>query len=92
MILDAILLTVAEISADGEAKLPVAIFPKMQVATQAGDGVNIVNPTTGFQLWLSGNADYGLCTYKQESRSQRGKEHATRCIFFNTDQSSQTAC
>ena len=27
MILDAILLTVAEISADGEAKLPVAIFP-----------------------------------------------------------------
>ena len=48
MILDAILLTVAEISADGEAKLPVAIFPEMRVATS--DGVNIVNPTTGFRL------------------------------------------
>ena len=62
IILDAILLTVAEISADGEAKLPVAIFPKMRV------GVNIVNPTS-FRLWLTGNADYGLCTYKLEVRS-----------------------
>ena len=76
MILDAILLTVAEITADGDAKLPVAIFPEIRVAT--GDGVNIVNPTTGFQLWLTGNADYGLCTYKLES--QRGKERATRCM------------
>lgn len=78
MILDAILLTVAEISADGEAKLPVAIFPEMRVAT--GDGVNVVNPKTGFQLWLTGNADYGLCTYKLES--QRGKERATRYMFL----------
>ena len=78
MILDAILLTVAEISADGEAKLPVAIFPEMRVAT--GDGVSIVNPTTKFQLWLTGNADYGLCTYKRAS--QRGKDRATRCMFL----------
>jgi hypothetical protein len=53
MILDAILLTVAEISADGDAQLPVAIFPEMRVAT--GDGVNIVNPRTQFQVWLTGN-------------------------------------
>jgi hypothetical protein len=50
MILDAILLTVAEISADGEAQLPVAIFPEMRVAS---DGVNIVIPTTKFQLHLT---------------------------------------
>jgi hypothetical protein len=50
MILDAILLTVAEISVDGEAQLPVAIFPEMQVAT---DSVNIINPTTKFQLHLT---------------------------------------
>jgi hypothetical protein len=78
MVLDAILLTVAEISADGEAKLPVAIFPEMRVAT--GDGVNIVNPTTKFQLWLTGNVDYGLCTYKPES--QRSKYRATRRMPF----------
>ena len=81
IIVDVILLTIAEISADGETRLPVAIFPEMPLAT--GDGVNIINPTTGFQLWLTANADYGLCTYKLES--QRGKERATH-------QSSQSVC
>jgi hypothetical protein len=65
MILDAILLTVAEISADGQAKTPVAIFPELRIAT--GDGVSIVNPTTKFQVWLTGNIDHGLCTYPLES-------------------------
>jgi hypothetical protein len=64
MMIDAILLTVAEISADGEDKLPVAIFPEMQAGT--GDGVSIVNPKTGFQLWLTDKMDYGLCTYSDE--------------------------
>lgn len=88
MILEAILLTVAEISADGEANMPVAIFPEMRVAT--GDGVSIVNPTTKFQLWLSGNVDYGLCTYKHES--QRGNDHVTRRIRSSTNRSSQPEC
>ncbi|KAJ7198006.1 hypothetical protein GGX14DRAFT_573849 [Mycena pura] len=34
---DAVILTVAEISSDGDAKLPVAILPEMRVAT--GDGI-----------------------------------------------------
>ena len=64
MILEAILLTVAEISADGEAKLPVAIFPQMQIDTGIHrDGVGITSPTTNSQVRLTGNVDYGICTY-----------------------------
>ncbi|KAJ7715910.1 hypothetical protein DFH07DRAFT_862573 [Mycena maculata] len=64
MILDAVLLTVAEISSDGDAKLPVAILPEMRIAT--GDGISLRNPTTDFEMWFTGNVDYGLCTYEQE--------------------------
>ncbi len=64
MVLDAILLTVAEAPVNGGAKLPVAIFPKTWVA--AGDGVLIKNLTTGFEVWLTGTIDYGVCTYKDE--------------------------
>jgi len=62
MILDAVLLTVAEISSDGDAKIPVAILPEMRVAT--GDGVLLRNRATDFEMWLTGNVDYGLCTYE----------------------------
>jgi len=84
MILDAILLTVAEISADGKAKMPAAIFPEMRLAT--GDGVSVVNPTTKFQVWLTGNVDYGLCTYTQES--QRSKDYPTPLVLSSTNQAS----
>ncbi|KAF9029260.1 hypothetical protein BDZ89DRAFT_1014507 [Hymenopellis radicata] len=68
MILDAILLTVAEISANGDAQIPVAIFPEMRLAT--GDGVQITNPATNFQVWLTGNADYVVCTYTDEEENR----------------------
>ena len=51
MILDAILLTVAEVSADGKAKMP----PEMRLTT--GDGVNIGNMTTKFQVWLTSTVE-----------------------------------
>ncbi|KAK0238633.1 hypothetical protein EDD85DRAFT_935957 [Armillaria nabsnona] len=69
MVFDAILLTVAEASVNGGAKLPVAIFPEMWVAT--GDGVLIENPTTGFEVWLTGTTDYGAYTYKDEGMRSR---------------------
>ncbi|SJL03466.1 uncharacterized protein ARMOST_06822 [Armillaria ostoyae] len=69
MVLDAILLTVAEASVNGGVKLPVAIFPEMWVAP--GDGVPIKNLTTGFEVWLTGTTDYGVCTYKDESMRTR---------------------
>ncbi|PBK99156.1 hypothetical protein ARMGADRAFT_491963 [Armillaria gallica] len=69
MILDATLLTVAEVSVNGGAKLPVAIFPEMWVAT--GDGVLIKSLTTVFEICLTGTTDYGVCTYKDESMRSR---------------------
>ncbi|KAH9953295.1 hypothetical protein BC827DRAFT_1249215 [Russula dissimulans] len=64
MILDAILLTIADISLDAKEKLPVAIFPKMRIAS--GDGVLVKNPVNQFEVWLTGNVDYGVCTYEDE--------------------------
>ncbi|KAJ8455199.1 hypothetical protein ONZ51_g12578 [Trametes cubensis] len=62
MILDAIVLTVARICVETGAKLPVAILPGVRVS--AGDGTLIENRATGYQVWLTGNTDYGMCTYE----------------------------
>jgi hypothetical protein len=67
MILDAILLAVAEVCADGDAKLPFAILPEMRIAS--GDGILLKNPTTSFEMWFTGTVDYGVCTY--ENKDQR---------------------
>ncbi|KAJ7237138.1 hypothetical protein C8J57DRAFT_1087789 [Mycena rebaudengoi] len=66
MILDAILLAVAEICANGDAKLPVAILPEMRIAS--GDGILLQNPTTSFEMWFTGTVDYGVCTYENEDQ------------------------
>ena len=69
MILDAVLLTIADISLDATEKLPVAILPEMRVAS--GDGVLVKNVKNQFELWLIGNVDYGICTYQyEEDRSK----------------------
>jgi len=65
MILDAILLTIADISLDVKEKHPVAIFPEMQIAS--GDGVLVKNTVNQFEVWLTGNVDYGVCTYKHKT-------------------------
>lgn len=72
MILDAVLLTIADISA--QENLPVAIFPEMRIAP--GDGVLVKNPETQFEAWLSGNVDYGVCTYQDEA--DRGMKFGTK--------------
>ncbi|KAF8336918.1 uncharacterized protein EI90DRAFT_3044134 [Cantharellus anzutake] len=64
MVLDAILLTIADISFDAKEKLPVAIFPYMRIAS--GDGVLVKNARDGFEVYLIGNVDYGICTYQYE--------------------------
>ena len=64
MILDAILLAVAQICVDGGAQLPVAILPELRVTPS--DGVLIENPATKHQVWLTGNTDYGMCMYKNK--------------------------
>lgn len=59
------LLTISDISLDAQGGLPVAIFPQMQIAP-----VLVKNLETQFKVWLSGNVDYGVCTY--ESETDRG--------------------
>ncbi|KIP02020.1 hypothetical protein PHLGIDRAFT_38067 [Phlebiopsis gigantea 11061_1 CR5-6] len=62
MILDAVLLTVADAVADNGEKLPVAILPEFRLTTT--DGVLIRNPKTSSKTWLTGTVDYCLCTYE----------------------------
>lgn len=62
--MDAVLLAVAEICADGHAKRPVAILPEMRIAS--GDGILLKNPATSFEMWFTGTVDYGVCTYENE--------------------------
>jgi len=60
MILDAILLALAEIVST--EKSGVAILPEMRIAS--GDGVQISHPISGYELWLSGNVDYAVLEYE----------------------------
>jgi hypothetical protein len=60
MILDAILLALAEIAST--QKRGVAILPEMRIAQ--GDGVQISHPVSGYELWLSGNVDYAVIEYE----------------------------
>jgi hypothetical protein len=69
MILDGVLLTVAELLEDGPG-VHVALFPGLQVAT--GKGVRVANPATQFEVSLTGNVDYALCTFAEEYT--RGEE------------------
>src|SRR5277367_1926496 len=72
MILDAILLTIADISLEAEEKLPVAIFPEMRIAS--GDGVLVKNTVNQFEVWLTGIFGYGVCTYEDE------EDRGTTCL------------
>jgi hypothetical protein len=63
MILDAVLLTLAEIAST--QKRCVAILPQMRIAQ--GDGVQISHPVSGYELWLSGNVDYAVIEYEDVS-------------------------
>jgi len=60
MILDAILLALAEIASTQQKE--VAILPEMRIAP--GDGVQISHPVSGYELWLSGNVDYAVIEYE----------------------------
>ncbi|KAF8965485.1 hypothetical protein BDZ97DRAFT_1658993 [Flammula alnicola] len=63
MILDAILLALAEIASAEQRG--VAILPEMRIAQ--GDGVQIAHPISGYELWLSGHVDYAVIEYEDVS-------------------------
>lgn len=63
MILDAVLLALTEIASiqQGVERREVAILPEMRIAP--GEGVRVVNPVSGYEIWLSGNVDYAVIAY-----------------------------
>ncbi|KAF8556144.1 hypothetical protein OG21DRAFT_1495807, partial [Imleria badia] len=60
MIIEAILLTLAELASTQTRGI--VILPEMKI-TQ-GDGVCISHPVSGYELWLSGNVDYMVIEYQ----------------------------
>ncbi|KAF8195052.1 hypothetical protein BJ912DRAFT_958115 [Pholiota molesta] len=60
MILDAILLTSAQICSAQQRK--VAILPGLRIAQE--EGVRIAHPVSGYEVWLSGNVDYAVIEYE----------------------------
>ncbi|KAG6374753.1 hypothetical protein JVT61DRAFT_4129 [Boletus reticuloceps] len=60
MILDAILLALADIFSTQQRGI--AILPGTRIAQ--GDGVQISNPVSGYELWLSGHVDYAVIEYE----------------------------
>ena len=64
MILDAVLLSLAKIASSEEAKLGVAILPKMRIAV--GDGVQVINTVSQYEIWLTGYIDYAVIQYAEE--------------------------
>ena len=59
MILDAVLLALAEVISND--KISVAILPEMRIAQ--GEGIQIIDPISKFELWLTGNVDYVVVVY-----------------------------
>lgn len=62
MILGAVLLALAEIASAEQRS--VAILPELRIAQ--GKGVQITHPTSGYELWLSGNVDYAVIEYEED--------------------------
>jgi len=67
MILDAVLLSLAKIASSDETQLGVAILPEMRIAV--GDGVQVINPVSQYEIWLTGNVDYAVIQYTDEKAS-----------------------
>ncbi|KAH9176693.1 hypothetical protein EDB89DRAFT_1939413 [Lactarius sanguifluus] len=62
MIINAILLTLRKITSTQHTDI--AILPEMKITDD--DGVRIVHPTSGYELWLNGCVDYVVVEYNLE--------------------------
>ena len=86
MILDAILLALAEIASTQTRGI--AILPEMRLAQ--GDGVQISHPVSGYELWLSGNVDYAVIEYEDVKDYKGEPDHHTLSVICLRP--SQPAC
>ncbi|TFY77811.1 hypothetical protein EWM64_g6200 [Hericium alpestre] len=64
MLLDAVLLRLGKITGKTEQKGRVAVMPEMRLG--AADGVQITNPLTQYEVWLTGSVDYAILKYVDE--------------------------
>ena len=77
MTLDAILLALAGILSNN--KRGVAILPEVRIAQ--GDGIQISHPISGYELWLTGNADYAVIKYDDVRDYKGGCGHYTLSLY-----------
>jgi len=61
MIIDAMLLSMAKIASDASSSSKVAIFPEMRLTPP--EGIQVTNPESGYELWLTGAVDYAIIQY-----------------------------
>jgi hypothetical protein len=64
MILNLVLLTAGRIIHDAPSKLNIAIVPQIQITSE--NGIQVKNPLSGYEIWLTGIVDYGVAQYKDE--------------------------
>ena len=78
MILDAILLTLAEISSTKQRGI--TIIPEVKIAHR--DEVKISHPNSGYELWLSGTVDYAVVDY-DDVDDYKSEPHYPQCRSMN---------
>lgn len=76
MILDAILLSVIKMFPYRKPDHEVAIMPDMRLGEE--NGVRIVNPASQYEMWLTGNVDYGVIQYRADE-DIRGLFSSSKC-------------
>jgi len=69
MVLDAILIALSDIAETGQSGI--AILPEAKIGP--GDGIQVTNPKTGYELWLSGSADYAVLEYADDDDDHDNK-------------------
>ena len=83
MILDAVLLAVAKLSPKRKSGHDVAIFPEMRLAT--GQGIFVSHPVSKYEVWLTGNVDYGIIQFYPAEHDNRGPAFHPKALFCSTD-------
>lgn len=77
MVLDTILLTLAEITLTKESG--VVILPEMRItlAQEVHSGAHTPHPVSGYDLELSGNVDYAVVVYDDVKDYKSGSDYHT---------------
>jgi len=74
MILDAVLLTLGSIMHDAQPKRSVAILPETRMGSLDWHlgGIQVKNPVSGYELFLTGTMDYAVLRYQEDRHDIKG--------------------